>query len=53
MKSSRMRWIVHLAHTEEKLNAPDVLVGKPEGRGLLGKLRCRLADNIKMDLRER
>ena len=29
-----------------------VLVGKPEGRGRLGRLRCRWDDNIKMDLRE-
>ena len=29
-----------------------VLVGKPEGKRPLGKLRCRLEDNIKMDLQE-
>jgi hypothetical protein len=27
-------------------------VGKPEGKGLLGRPRRRLKDNIKMDLRE-
>jgi Zn ribbon nucleic-acid-binding protein len=26
-------------------------VGKPEGRGLLGKPRCRCEDNIKMHTR--
>jgi len=29
-----------------------VLVGKPEGKRLLGKLRCRWEDYIKMDLQE-
>ena len=29
-----------------------VLVGKPEARGILGRLRCRLEDNIKMGLQE-
>jgi hypothetical protein len=27
-------------------------VGKPEGKRLLGRSRCRWEDNIKMDLRE-
>jgi hypothetical protein len=30
-----------------------MLVGKPEGKTLLGKPRCRWVDNIKMDLREK
>ena len=29
-----------------------VLVGKPEGKGALGRLRCRWEDIIKMDLQE-
>jgi hypothetical protein len=29
-----------------------VLVGRPEGKKLLGRPRGRLEDNIKMDLRE-
>jgi hypothetical protein len=29
-----------------------VLVGKPEGKRRLGRPRCRLEDNIKMDLQE-
>ena len=29
-----------------------VLVGKPEGRRRLGRLRCRWVDNIRMDLQE-
>jgi hypothetical protein len=27
-------------------------VGKPEGKRLLGRPRCRWVDNIKMDVRE-
>jgi hypothetical protein len=29
-----------------------VLVGKPEGKRPLGRLRCRWEDNIKMDFKE-
>jgi hypothetical protein len=29
-----------------------VLVGKPEGKGPLGRPRCRWEDNIKIDLQE-
>jgi hypothetical protein len=29
-----------------------ILVGKPEGKRLLGRPRCRWVENIKMDLRE-
>jgi hypothetical protein len=29
-----------------------VLVGKPEGKRPLGRHRCRLEDNVKMDLQE-
>jgi hypothetical protein len=32
-------------------NTYRILVGKPEGKRLLGKLRCRWEDNIKMDVR--
>jgi hypothetical protein len=34
-----------------KRNACRILVGKPEGRRLLGSPRRRRVDNIKMDLR--
>jgi hypothetical protein len=34
----------------EKRNAYRLLVGKPEGKRALGKLRCRWVDNIEMDL---
>jgi hypothetical protein len=36
----------------EKRNAYRILVGKPEGKRPLGRLRRRWVDNIKMDLRE-
>jgi hypothetical protein len=35
-----------------KRSAYTVLVGKPEGRGSLGRTRRRWEDNIKSDLRE-
>ena len=37
---------------EQFRNAYRVLVGKPEGKRLLGRPRRRWEDNIKMDLRE-
>jgi hypothetical protein len=39
-------------HEGEKRNAFKILVGKPEGKGTLGRPRCRWKDSIKMDLRE-
>jgi hypothetical protein len=35
----------------EKRNAYRILMGKPEGKRLLGRPRCMWEDNIKMDLR--
>jgi hypothetical protein len=37
---------------EEKRYKYRILVGKPEGKRLLGRLGCRWVDNIKMDLRD-
>jgi hypothetical protein len=37
---------------EEKRNAYNILVGKPEGKKPLGRPRRRWVGNIKMDLRE-
>jgi hypothetical protein len=34
-------------------NAYNILVGKPEGKRSLGRLRHRWEDNIRMDRRER
>jgi hypothetical protein len=36
----------------EKRNANRILVGKPDGKSLLGRPRRRFVYNIKMDLRE-
>jgi hypothetical protein len=36
----------------ETRSAYMILVGKPEGKRPLGRLRCRWVDNIKMDLSE-
>jgi len=41
-----------LAHKGEKRGIYKVLVGKPEGKRLLGRPRHRWEDNIKMDLQE-
>jgi hypothetical protein len=50
IKSRRMRGAGHVAGTGEKRNAYRILVGKPEGKKLLGRPRLRWVDNIKMDL---
>jgi hypothetical protein len=36
----------------EKRNMFRLLIGKPEGKGPLGRRRCRWEDNIRMDLGE-
>jgi hypothetical protein len=52
IKSKRMRWVGHVAQLGEKRNAYRLLVGKPEGKKLLGRPRHRWVDNIRMDLGE-
>jgi hypothetical protein len=47
-----MRWVGHVARIGEKRNVNNLLVGKPEGKGPLGRPRHRWIDNIKMDLLE-
>jgi hypothetical protein len=39
MKSRWMRWTGHVARMGEKWNVYRILVGKPEGKRLLGRLR--------------
>jgi hypothetical protein len=51
IKSRRMRWAGLVARMGEKRNGYRILVGKPEGKRLLGRQRRRWVDNIKMDLR--
>ena len=41
-----------MARMEEGRGVHKVLVGKTEGNRPLGRPRCRLEDNIKMDLQE-
>jgi hypothetical protein len=41
IKSRRMRWVGHVALMGEKRNAYRILVGKPEGKSLLGRPRYR------------
>jgi hypothetical protein len=41
IKSWRMRWAGHVARMGEKRNAYRLLVGKPEGKRLLGRSRRR------------
>ena len=52
LKLRRLRWAGRVARTELPRNAYRVLVGRPEGKLLLERLRCRWEDNIKMDLKE-
>jgi hypothetical protein len=46
----RMRWTVHVAHIEGAEHR--TLIGKPEGKRPLGRLRCRRRNDIKMDFSE-
>jgi hypothetical protein len=52
IKLRSMKWAGHVARMGEKRNAYRLLVGKPEGKRPLGKLRRRWVNNIKMDLLE-
>jgi hypothetical protein len=42
----------HVAQMEEKRKAYRLLVGKPEGKRLVGRPRHRWVDNIRVDLLE-
>jgi len=52
IKSRRMRWAGHVERMVEERGVYRVLVGKPEGRRPLGRLRRRWVDNVRMDLQE-
>ena len=52
IKSRRMRWVGNVARMEEGRGVHKILVGKPEGKGPLGRPTHRWEDNIKMDLQE-
>ena len=51
IKSRRMRWAGHVARMGEEKGVYRVLVGKPEGRRLLGRPRRKWVD-IRMDHQE-
>jgi hypothetical protein len=46
-----MRWAGNVTIVEKR-NAYTILVGKPEGKGPLGRPRRMWVDNIKMGLRK-
>jgi hypothetical protein len=52
IKPRRLRWAGHVARMGERRSAYRALVGKPEARRPLWRLRHRWEDNIKMDLQE-
>ena len=52
IKSRRMRWAGHVARMGKERGVYGVLVGKLEGKRLLGRPRRRWVDNIRMDLQE-
>jgi hypothetical protein len=47
IKPRRLRWARHVALMREKMNSYRILVGKAEGKRLLGRPRRRWVDNIK------
>jgi 3-oxoacyl-ACP reductase-like protein len=52
IKSRRMRWVGYVERMGERRCVSRVLVGKPEGKGPLGRPRHRWEDNIKIDLQK-
>jgi len=52
IKSRRMRWVGNVDSMGEEREVYRVLVGKPEGKRLLGRPRRRWEDNIRMDIQE-
>jgi hypothetical protein len=47
MKSRRTRWAEHVVRMGKKRNAERILVGKPEGKKLLGKPRRKWEEDIR------
>jgi hypothetical protein len=52
IKSKILRWAGHVARMGVRRGMYRVLVGKPEGKRPMGRLRRRWEDNFKMDLQE-
>jgi hypothetical protein len=51
IKSGRMKWAGYVALMGEGSKVYRILVGEPKGNRYLGRLRRRLEDGIRMDLR--
>jgi hypothetical protein len=47
-----MRWAGHVARVAGMRNAYNILIGKPEGKRPIGRIRRRLEVNVRMDIRE-
>ena len=52
IKSGKTIWAGDVARMRVRRSVYRVLVGKPEGKRPLGRIRLRLEDNIKMVLKE-
>jgi hypothetical protein len=52
IKSRKMRWAGHVTRMDALRNPYNIFVGKPEGKGPLGRRMRRWEDNIRMDLRQ-
>jgi hypothetical protein len=52
IKARRMKLAGHVARMGEVRGTYNILVGRPEGRRLLGRHRRRWEDNIRINLRE-
>ena len=47
-----MRWVGHVACMGERSDVYRVLVGKPEGKGPIGRPSHKREDNVKMNFQE-
>ena len=52
IKTRSMRWAGHVARKGERRGVYRVMVGKPEGKRLLGRPRGRWKNNVKMRLQK-
>jgi hypothetical protein len=50
IKSIGMRWAGHVARIGEGRDVYKFVVGRPEGKKPMGRPRCTVEDNIKIDL---
>ena len=52
IKSRRLRWVGKVTRIEEGRSAFKMLTGTSAGKRILGRLRSRWEDNIRMNLKE-